>query len=120
DTRPPPRLAPSSVAAISGQSESSNPLISAWGSISYVVLNSGIASVSAGHSTIFASIPRHRAPNTADPALDIRSTTCAAGTNGATGCGGASKGGRTGATDAVGLVHVLLGILSTFNSNHRG
>ena len=44
------------VAAISGHAESSKPLSSACGSTSYVVLNSGIASDSAGHSTIFASI----------------------------------------------------------------
>src|SRR5215472_11413997 len=110
DTKPPPRLSPSSAAPTTGQSESSNPLGSAWGSMSYVVLNSGIASLSAGHSTIFASRPRHRAPNTADPATVIRSTTCAGGTNGATGCGGASNGGRAGAAETVGLVHALSGI----------
>jgi hypothetical protein len=53
--------------------------------MSYVVLNSGIASVNAGHSTIFASIPFHRAPNTADPSTVIKSTTCAGGSNGALG-----------------------------------
>ena len=42
---------------------------------------------------IFASIPRHTAPNTADPASVIKSTTCTGGTNGASGGCGCSSGG---------------------------
>src|SRR5438067_5495646 len=71
-------------------------------------------SVSAGHSTIFASIPRHCAPNTADPAAVIKSTTCTGGTKGATGWGGASKGGVVGRTEAVGLVRFFAGIAGSF------
>src|SRR5882724_1942113 len=73
-----------------------------------------MASVNAGHSTIFASIPFHCAPNTADPAAVIKSTTCAGGTSGATGSGGASKGGVVGKTEAVGLVRLFAGIALSF------
>jgi hypothetical protein len=73
-------------------------------------LNSGIASLSAGHSTIFASIPRHCAPNTADPASVIRSTTCTGGIAGASAGCGISNGGIAGATEAVGLIRVLAAI----------
>ena len=59
---------------------------------------------SAGHSTIFASIAFHRAPNAADPATVIRSTTCAGGTNGAIGGCGMSRGGIAGGAEAVGLM----------------
>src|SRR5271166_6080537 len=74
-----------------------------------------MASLNAGHSTIFASIPLHRAPNIADPPLVIRSTTCAGGTKGATGCGGASKGGLGGGTETVGLIRLLSGISFPFH-----
>src|ERR1700751_2773191 len=72
-------------------------------------------SVSAGHSTIFASLPLHCASNTGDQAAVIRSTTCAGGTNGATGCGGASKGGLAGGAEAVGLILLLASIPSPFH-----
>src|SRR6516225_8067166 len=110
DTMPPPRLAPNSVAGTVGQDESSYPLSSAWGSMLYVVLNSGIESESAGHSTIFASFARHCAPNTADPSAVIRSTTWAGGTNGAISSGGASNGGIGGGIETVGLTYVFAGI----------
>src|SRR5437667_3569329 len=74
-----------------------------------------MASVNAGHSTIFASIPFHRAPNAADPADVIKSTTCTGGTKGATGSGGASRGGVVGSTEAVGLVRLLAGILESLS-----
>jgi hypothetical protein len=44
-----------------------------------------MASVNAGHSTIFASIAFHWAWNTADPSHVIKSTTCTGGSNGALG-----------------------------------
>jgi hypothetical protein len=44
-----------------------------------------MASLNAGHSTIFASIALHCASNTADPSMVIKSTTCAGGSNGALG-----------------------------------
>src|SRR5467141_2808440 len=73
-----------------------------------------MASVSAGVSTILASIPLHCAPNAADPAAVIKSTTCTGGTKGATGSGGASKGGDVGKTEAVGLVRLFAGIALSF------
>src|ERR1700751_4001585 len=76
-------------------------------------------SVSAGHSTIFASLPLHCASNTGDQAAVIRSTTCAGGTNGATGCGGASKGGLAGGAEAVGLILLLASIPSPFIGSAR-
>jgi len=65
-------------------------------------LNSGIASASAGHSTIFASLARQRAPNAAEPSAVIRSTTCTGGTSGANGGCGASSGGTGGGREVVG------------------
>src|ERR1700736_587935 len=73
-----------------------------------------MASINAGHSTILASMPLHWAPNTADPAAVIKSTTCTGGTRGATGSGGASKGGVVGKTEAVGLVRLFAGIALSF------
>ena len=58
---------------------------------------------SAGHSTSFASIPFHRAPNAAEPSAVIRSTTCAGGTRGAIGGCGMSWGGIAGGAEAFGL-----------------
>ena len=78
--------------------------------MSYVVLNSGMASLSAGHSTIFASFALHCAPNTTDPAAVIRSTTCTGGTKGAIAGCGISRGGIAGATEAVGLIRLFSGI----------
>jgi hypothetical protein len=78
-----------------------------------------MASVSAGHSTILASIPLHCAPNAADPADVIRSTTCTGGTKGATGSGGASKGGVVGRAEAVGLVRLFAGIAEFLSSDRR-
>src|SRR5215470_20153076 len=69
-----------------------------------------MASVSAGHSTIFASLAVHRAPNAADPAAVIRSTTCNGGTSGGIGGCGISSGGIGGGTEAVGLMRRLSGI----------
>src|SRR6266404_3468244 len=63
-----------------------------------------MASVSAGHSTILASIPLHCAPNAADPAAVIKSTTCTGG----------SKGGVVGTAEAVGLVLLFAGIAGSF------
>ena len=62
-----------------------------------------LESESAGHSTSFASIPRHTAPNTAEPSGVIRSTTCTGGVNGAIGGCGASSGLVGGGRDTVGL-----------------
>jgi hypothetical protein len=60
--------------------------------------------VSAGHSTIFASIAFHRAPNAADPSRVIRSTTCTGGNDGAiSGCV-VSEAGFPGPMDVVGLM----------------
>ena len=67
-----------------------------------------------GTRRFFASIPFHCAPNTADPAVVIKSTTWTGGTSGATGSGGASKGGVVGKTDAVGLVRLFAGIVVPF------
>src|SRR5437870_5601836 len=78
-----------------------------------------MASVSAGHSTIFASIALHCAPNTADPSAVIRSTICTGGTNGATAGCGISKGGIAGATEAVGLVRLVSGISVFLSSDRR-
>jgi hypothetical protein len=78
-------------------------------------LNSGIASLSAGHSTIFASFPRHSAPNTADPAAVIRSTVCTGGINGAIGGCGISKGGIAGGTEAVGRLRMFWGMSGPFS-----
>jgi probable F420-dependent oxidoreductase len=75
--------------------------------MSYVVLNSGIESDSAGHSTILASRALHRAPNAAEPAVAIRSTTWVGGTNGAIGGCGMSKGGIAGGAETVGLMYLL-------------
>jgi hypothetical protein len=61
-------------------------------------------SVSAGHSTIFASIVFHRASNAADPSMVIRSTTCIGGSNGAIAGCGMGEAGLAGAADIVGLV----------------
>jgi hypothetical protein len=66
-------------------------------------LNSGIESDSAGHSTIFASWPFHRAPIAIEPAAVIRSITCAGGISGAIGGCGMSNGGIAGAAETVGL-----------------
>src|SRR5262249_12713548 len=72
------------VGSIAGQDESSKPLSPAWGSMSWVVLNSGMASGIAGTSTIFASVVFHCAPNAADPSLVIKSTTNVGGRDGPT------------------------------------
>src|SRR5271166_2654951 len=81
---------------------------------------------SAGHSTIFASFAFHRAPNTADPATVIRSTTCTGGSAGAIGSCGARRGGVVGATEAVGLVRLFSGIsvslfhrIAEYNQTHH-
>jgi hypothetical protein len=78
--------------------------------MSYVVRNSGVESDSAGHSTILASNAFHRAPNAAEPAVVIRSTTCAGGTSGAIGGCGISKGDITGGAETVGLMYLSTGI----------
>jgi len=77
-------------------------------------LNSGIESDSAGHSTIFASLPRHSAPNTADPAAVIRSTVCTGGINGAIGGCGINKGGIVGGMEAVGRLRMFAGMSGSF------
>ena len=48
-------------------------------------------------------MPRHTAPNTADPSGVIRSTTCTGGVSGAIGGCGASSGGVVGMAETVGL-----------------
>src|SRR2546426_8482946 len=78
--------------------------------MSYVVLNSGSELVNAGHSTIFASFTRHRAPSAADPASVIRSTTCTGGIDGARGGCGWSTGETAGGTHTVGRAYLLVGI----------
>src|SRR5881409_3248588 len=108
DTRPPPRQTPRSAGGITAQSESSKPSSSAWGSMSQVVLNSGSELVNTGHSTSFASFTRHRAPNAADPASVIRSTTCVGGIDGAR--GGWSTAETAGGTHTVGRTYLLAGI----------
>src|SRR5215210_7199211 len=67
-------------------------------------------SASAGHSTIFASFPFHRAPNTADPSAVMRSTTWAGGSSGAIGGCGMSKGGVDGGAETVGLIYAFAGM----------
>src|SRR6516162_6166189 len=69
-----------------------------------------MASVSAGHSTILASLPFHCAPNAAIPATVIRSTTCTGGNAGAIAGCGISNGGIAGGTEAVGLMRLFSGI----------
>jgi hypothetical protein len=73
-------------------------------------LNSGSELVKAGHSMIFASFTRHCAPNAADPASVIRSTTCAGGIDGASGGCGWSTGETAGGTHTVGRTYLLAGI----------
>jgi len=77
-------------------------------------LHSGRESLSAGHSTSFTSFARHTAPNTADPASVIKSTTCTGGTNGASGGCGCSSGGIGGGSECVGRMYVLGGISVSF------
>jgi hypothetical protein len=78
-----------------------------------------MASVNDGHSTTFASIAFHRAPNTADPSTVIKSTTCTGGSNGALGGCGTSKGGLGGATEAVGLIRLFSGISVSLSAYRR-
>src|SRR5689334_22646339 len=110
DTRPPPRLTLRSAGGITGQSESSKPESSAWGSMWSGVMNPGSELVSAGPSTIFASFTRHRAPNDADPASVIRSTTCDGGIDGARGGCGWSTAEVVGGTHTVGRTYLAAGI----------
>src|SRR6202007_46162 len=73
-----------------------------------------IASDSAGHSTILASIPFQRALKTAAPLSVIRSTTCTGGSAGAIAGWGISNGGLAGGTEAVGRTRLLSGISFSF------
>jgi hypothetical protein len=66
--------------------------------------------VNAGHSTTFASFTRPRAPNAADPASVIRSTTCVGGIDGARGGCGWSTAGTAGGNHTVGRTYLLAGI----------
>ena len=68
---------------------------------------------------IFASIPRHTAPNAADPASVIRSTTCAGGINGATGGVGINSGGLAGGAEARGVRATWSGISVSFSRGVR-
>src|SRR5262249_27549557 len=110
DTRPPPRLTPRSAGGNTGPSGAAEAGGSAWGSRSLGDFESGSAVGSAGHSTVFASSPRHRAPNAADPASVIRSTTCEGGIDGARGGCGWSTAGTVGGTHAVGRTYLAAGI----------
>ena len=104
DTMPPPRRAPRSVAATSAHFASSKP------SSRRAAPRHRSSGIRASNRTMpgtrrsFASFVFHRAPNAADPAAVIRSTTCTGGTNGAIAGCAMGTGGFAGGMDAVGRV----------------
>src|SRR6266849_2313007 len=68
-----------------------------------------MAFATAGTSTIFASITFHAAPNAADPAAVIRSTTCDGGSDG----GMTGSGGATGGACATESEEIITGIAAS-------